>query len=135
MHIDEPDTKRIIIDHESDEDNAAMNTEDLSAINAKLEDERIVCMAVLGKDLHDIFSNERVALAIERQSAEHLMNTLAAASESTSSHALVKAVPEDGALLTGAIGGQEEPRADAAPQRGTRPRGVLGGSRLDSVDV
>ena len=135
MHIDEPDTKKIIIDHESDEENAAMSTEDLSAINARMEDERIVCMAVLGKDLHDIFSNERVSLAIERQSAEHLMSTLAAASGSTSSHALVSAAPEAGALLAGAIGGQEEPQADAAPQRGTRPGGVLGSSGLNSVDI
>ena len=135
VHIDEPDTKKIIIDHESDEENAAMSTEDLSAINARMEDERIVCMAVLGKDLHDMFSNKRVSLAIERQSAEHLMSTLAAASGSTSSHALVNAAPEAGALLAGAIGGQEEPRADAAPQRGTRPGGVLGSSGLNSVDI
>ena len=75
-HEEEPDTKKIIVDHESNDENVPMSVADLNALNVRREDERIVCLAVTGKNLHDVFSNERITLAVNRQSAEHLMSAL-----------------------------------------------------------
>ena len=75
IHEDEPDLKKIILDEPSDnEDNAAMGEHGLSAVEARRADERIVCQAILGENLHDVYSNERIALAINRQSAEYMMS-------------------------------------------------------------
>ena len=61
------------------------------------EDERIISRAVLGQNLHDLFSNSRIEMAIHRQSVDYLVRTQDAS-------------PEDGDLLTGAIGGSEPRR-------------------------
>ena len=45
----------------------------LDAIEARNVDERIVCQAILGKNLHDVYSNKRIELAIKRESAKRLM--------------------------------------------------------------
>ena len=43
-----------------------------SHVSLVTEDEDIVCRAILGKNLHDIYSSERIKLAVERQSMEHI---------------------------------------------------------------
>ena len=101
-HEEEPDTKKVILGDMTDDENKETTAAEISALSARLEDKRIVCMAVMGKNLHDVYSNERIKMAVNRQSAKMLMGAAAA-------QPLVNAVPEAGALLTGAIGGQEEP--------------------------
>ena len=39
-----------------------------SEIQARKEDEEILCKAILGKDLHEVYSGERIKLAVDRQS-------------------------------------------------------------------
>ena len=67
VHNDEPGTKKIITGDMSDDDMEDLDMTDLGAIAARKEDERIVCQAVLGKDLHEVFTNKRVQLAVDRQ--------------------------------------------------------------------
>ena len=117
VHNEEPDTKRIIIDDLSEDVDERMA--DVGAIAAKQEDEWIVCRAILGKDLHDVYSNARTQLAINRQSAEYLMQITASM------------IPSQ----RGTKPGEEEPSGEAAPQRGTRPGGVLGAAGLGDTDV
>ena len=69
MHDDEPDTKKVIRDDGSDEDGMA---EDLDTMSARKKDEEIVCQAILGKNLHDIYSVSRIKLAVDRQTMESL---------------------------------------------------------------
>lgn len=57
-------------------------------------EDRVLCSDA--KNLHDIYSNERISLAVNRQSAEHLMSALSA-------HSLVNAALEVGDLLTGQL--------------------------------
>ena len=89
IHEEEPDTKKVILGDMTDEENEEMTAAVISFLNACLEDERIVCMAAMGKNLHDIYSNERITLAVNRQSAELLTSALSA-------RTLVNAVPEAG---------------------------------------
>ena len=48
------------------------STRDLAAVQARREDEEIICKAILGKSLHEIYSNNRIKLAVDRQSVECL---------------------------------------------------------------
>jgi hypothetical protein len=73
VHNDEPGTKKIITGDMTDDDMDDLRMIDLGALAAGKEDELIVCQAVLGKDLHEVFSNKRAQLAIYRQSAEYTM--------------------------------------------------------------
>ena len=73
VHNDEPGTKKIITGDLSDDDMEDLHMTDLGAIAARKEDEWIVCQAVLGKDLHEVFTNKRVQLAVDRQCAEYDM--------------------------------------------------------------
>ena len=43
---------------------------------AKKEGEEILCRAILGKNLHDVYSNARAKLAVNRQSMEQLNREL-----------------------------------------------------------
>ena len=117
----------MVLGDTTDDENEEMTAAEISVLSARLEDERSVCMVVMGKNLHDIYSNERIKMAVSRQSATMLMD--AAASQS-----LVNAVPEAGALLTGPIGGQEEPRARASSESlpGGRRFAHRGSRRLEA---
>ena len=53
IHKEEPDTKKVILGDMTDEENEEMTAAEISALSARLEDERVVCMAVMGK-MHDI---------------------------------------------------------------------------------
>ena len=69
MHGEEPDTKHIILD-DDDENMEGDQGADLDEVRARREDEDIVCRYFLGKNLHDVYSNERLQLAANRQSVE-----------------------------------------------------------------
>ena len=45
---------------------------DVESIQARREDERISHRAVLGQNLHDVYSNKRTRLAIDRNGIENL---------------------------------------------------------------
>ena len=120
IHSEEPDTKKIILGDLTDDEDGDMA--DISAIEERRVDEKIVSQAILGKDLHDVYSNARVRLAIERQSAEHMMK-------------LESAAPEVGGQLAGVIGGQPGIRKSTPPEVGVLLTGVEEGPRLDSTDV
>ena len=64
IHDEEPDTKKVICGDLTDEDL------DIDSLRARREDEEIVCKAVLGRDLHDVYSNKRIQVAVNRQVAE-----------------------------------------------------------------
>ena len=85
----------------------------LDAIKARNVDERIVCQSILGKNLHDVYSNKWIELAIKRESAKRLMQ------ES----------PEVGDKLTGTA------RVLAALEVGDQFAGVSGCSELQSTDI
>ena len=71
IHDEEPDTKNIILgdgDENVGEDKGLV----LAEVRARKEDEDIVCGSILGKNLHDAYSNERFKLAFNRQSMELL---------------------------------------------------------------
>ena len=51
------------------------------ALAARREDEWIVWQAVLGKDLHEVYANARVLLAVETQSAPYMLRQAIAARE------------------------------------------------------
>ena len=120
IHTEEPDTEKIILGDLADEEDGDMA--DVSAIKESKVDEKIVSQAILGRDLYDVYSNARVQLAIERQSADHMMK-------------LVNAVPEVGDQLTGVIGGQSRIKRSTPPEVGVLLTGVEESSRLDSTDV
>ena len=75
VHGEEPDLKKIIADDNSDDDMADGNGMgvDIDAIRARCEDERIVCLAMLGRNLHDVFSNDRIKLAVAGRAWKVLM--------------------------------------------------------------
>ena len=75
MHDEEPDTKHIILD-DDDENMEGDQGADLDEVRARREDEDIVCRYVLGKNLHDVYSNERFQLAANRQSVEVMSRQL-----------------------------------------------------------
>ena len=76
IHIDEPATKRSIID-ELSEDEA--NSMDADSLQLKHEDMRIICRAMLGQNLHEIYSNSWINLAVCRQTVESSRNGLMSA--------------------------------------------------------
>ena len=121
---EEPDTKKIILDEPSDEDDAHMDPEDLSTVNEKRIDQFNVTQAILGKNLHDIYSSSRIRLAVNRQSVEHLYKM------DVDDKAGTRRPPQRGTKPGGG-----EPSVGAAPQRCTRPGGVLGDAVVASVDV
>ena len=51
IHEEESDTKKVILGDMADEE------------REESDDERIVCMAAIGKNLHDIYSYKRTAMA------------------------------------------------------------------------
>ena len=55
-----------------DDDNSNMKTDELDMISERRTDEMIVSKALLGKKLHDVYSNERISLAVNRQSVENM---------------------------------------------------------------
>ena len=72
VHDEEPGTKKIITGEMSDDDDSNMKTDELNMINEKRTDEMIVSQAILGKNLHDVYSNKRIILAVNRQSVENM---------------------------------------------------------------
>ena len=58
INDEEPDVKKIILDEDEDNNEENMGV-DLIAVRARKKDEDIVCRALLGKNLHDIFSNKK----------------------------------------------------------------------------
>ena len=116
---DEPGTKMIIRDEPSDEE--VLGDDNSMDLIARREDKHIVAQAILGRSLHEVYSNTRIKLAIDRQSAEHMMSmasptlqrgTKPGWSGGEKDDARVIAAPEVGALLTGVIGGSELASAD-----------------------
>ena len=79
------------IDRHSAPERFACGDHSAAGIAALRDDEWIVCQAVLGKDVHEVYANTRVSVAVERQSAEYMLSQ-------------VYAVPEVGVQLTGVIG-------------------------------
>ena len=61
MHEEEPKPKKTIM---TDDDDGNVREFDMSAIEARRVDERIVCQAIFGKNLHDVYANERIALEV-----------------------------------------------------------------------
>lgn len=61
---------RIITGDLSDDETNDLHMTDLDALAAWREDEWIVCQAVFGMDLPEMYSNARVHFAVNRQSAE-----------------------------------------------------------------
>ena len=47
-----------------DDDNSNKKTDELNMINERRTDEMIVSQAILGKNLHDVYFNERISLAL-----------------------------------------------------------------------
>ena len=73
IHDEEPGTKRIITgDLTNDDSDSDMKVEELNEIRERNADEKVVSQAILGKNLHGIYSNKRVLLAVNRQSFEHM---------------------------------------------------------------
>ena len=73
VHDEEPDTKKIIID---EDDDMAVDSEALSAIQARRQDEENICKAMFGKSLHEVFSPERIQLGVQRQLVESIKKQL-----------------------------------------------------------
>ena len=74
VHDEEQPTKVIIRDDGDDEvmvDEAA-KMECVDSVRARKEDEEILCKAILGKSIHETYSNDRIKLAVDRQSVECL---------------------------------------------------------------
>ena len=76
IHIEEPATKRNIIEELSEGEPANM---DADSLQAKHEDMRIIGRAMLGQNLHETYSNARIDLAVCRQSVESSRNGLMSA--------------------------------------------------------
>ena len=80
VHDEEPDTKRIILGDMSDEGEAGDvdigDGIDVDSIQARREDEIILHRAVLGENLHDVYSNKHIKLAIIRNDMENLNEQL-----------------------------------------------------------
>ena len=80
VHDEEPDTKRIILGDMSDEGEAGDvdigDGIDVDSIQARREDGIILHRAVLGQNLHDVYSNERIKLAITRNDKKNLNEQL-----------------------------------------------------------
>ena len=74
IHEEEPDLKKVIVDEPSDDGNDMVD-DDLDVLIRK-EDEYIIGQAVLGKNLHDVYSHLRIEMAINRQSAEYMTKQL-----------------------------------------------------------
>ena len=90
----------------TDEENEAMTAAEITSLSACLEDEKIVCMAVMGNHVHDVYSNERIALVVNRNRVFDGRSLR----------------PDTGERRPG--GRRCDPLA-----------GVVGGSKLDGVDV
>ena len=86
------------------------------------EDEHIIAQAILGKSLHEVYSNARIELAISRQSAEHMMS-------------VASTIPQRGTKPGGGGERDDDARVNAAPEVGVLLTGVIGGSELASTDV
>ena len=76
IHTDEPDTKKIILDDPEIEQEVTSGMQ-LNEIMAKREDEIILNKAILGHSLHEVYSNQRIRLAVERNKMEGLNKQLA----------------------------------------------------------
>ena len=62
-HDEEPNVKKKVIDDAMEEVDVTGEM-DMDAIEARHVDERIIGQAILGKNLHDVYSNKRIELAI-----------------------------------------------------------------------
>ena len=67
VHDEEPDTKKIIVGELTDDEDAVLSSID---DKKRKKDEEIVCRALLGKSLHEMYSNKRIDLAVKRQTVE-----------------------------------------------------------------
>ena len=72
IHAEEPDTKKSIIGDLTDDENDL----DIDSLRAKQEDIHIVSMAILGRSIHESYSNSRIELAVSCQTAEAMINGL-----------------------------------------------------------
>ena len=71
IHEEEPDTKKIIREYYGIEiDGYYDGGADVDAIHARKEDLLILSRAILGKSLHEVYSNERIELAVDRNAIE-----------------------------------------------------------------
>ena len=75
IHDDEPETKKIIRD-DDDENMEGDQGLNLDEVRVRQENQEIVCRHFRGKNLHDVYSNERHQLEAGRQSMELLNRQL-----------------------------------------------------------
>ena len=72
-HEEEPDTKKIIReDSDIEIDGYYDDGADVDAIHDRKENQLILSRAILGKSLHEVYSNERIGLAVDRDAVESL---------------------------------------------------------------
>jgi hypothetical protein len=69
IHVEEPATKRSIVGELSGDEEGM----DADSLQVKREDMKIVSLALLGRSIHEVYSNARIDVAVARQSAEAMM--------------------------------------------------------------
>ena len=72
VHSEEPGTKKFVMDGDDAGQDILMG--ELSDLRVPAARTRGLCLAVMGKNLHDVYSNERIQLAVKRESVNHFMN-------------------------------------------------------------
>ena len=67
IHVEEPATKRSIVGEMTDDEDGL----DIDSLRKKREDMRIASLALLGRSIHEVYSNSRIDTAVARPSAGH----------------------------------------------------------------
>ena len=68
VHLSEPATKRSIVGDLTDDE----IDQDMDSLRAKQEDMKIVGRAILGHSVEEVYSNQRIQLAVTRQTVESM---------------------------------------------------------------
>ena len=66
IHVEEPATKRSIVGEMTDDEHRL----DVDSLRVKREDMKIVSLALLGRSIHEVYTNSRFDIVVARQSAE-----------------------------------------------------------------
>ena len=69
IHVEGPATKRSIVGEMTDDENEL----DIDSLKEKRGYLRIVSLALLGRSMHEVYSNSLIDTAVARQSAEAMM--------------------------------------------------------------
>ena len=69
IHVEEPAAKRSITGEMTNGEDGL----DVDTFRVKREDMKIVSLALLGRSIHEVYSNSRIDTAVARQSAEAMM--------------------------------------------------------------